>query len=269
MQRLRVGRRRGERDVGRVGRRAVALRGRPRRRRSRAQERACSFLPAATTNSTSTVAFPDPREHVVLVLAVGPRASSTSERASVNSSHGNTSRMTSSGSRIQKPFGSTCVRCASNASRRLYRKSPTSMSVVNSSVRLASKPRSNHDDVRALLAALLVRRVQRLHPCDRPRHEVELQRLPRLAGFGVRLGIAREIERGHRDLVHADVIGMRIEVAVVAVRDDHLRTLFADDLARAGRPLLRAARSRSCRDARSSRCRACRCRGSRGGAATS
>ena len=33
------------------------------------------------------------------------RAMSTSERASVNSSHGNTSRTTSSGSRIQKPFG--------------------------------------------------------------------------------------------------------------------------------------------------------------------
>ena len=34
---------------------------------------------------------------------------STSDRASVNSSHGNTSRMTSSGRRIQWPVGSTCV----------------------------------------------------------------------------------------------------------------------------------------------------------------
>ncbi len=46
------------------------------------------------------------------------------------------------GTRI--PSGSTCVRCASSASRRLCRKSPTSMRVVKSSVRSLSKPRSNH-----------------------------------------------------------------------------------------------------------------------------
>src|SRR5581483_6314172 len=69
---------------------------------------------------------------------------STSDRASAYSSQGKTSRTTSSGSRIQKPVGSTCVRCASNASRRLCRKSDTSTSVVNRSGR-SSKPRSNHD----------------------------------------------------------------------------------------------------------------------------
>ena len=79
--------------------------------------------------------------------------------------------------------------------------------------------------VRALLTPVEVRLVQRLHPRDRPRHVVQLERLPRLARVGIRLGITGEIERRNRDLVHTDVIGVRVEVAVVAVGDDHLRTL--------------------------------------------
>ena len=59
---------------------------------------------------------------------------------------------------------------------------------------------------------------------------VELRRLPRLAGVGKRVGIAGGVERRARDLVHADVVGVRVEVAVVAVGDDHLRPLGADDL---------------------------------------
>src|SRR6266550_3606889 len=38
---------------------------------TRAQDRPCSFLPAATTNSTSTVALTYSREEVVLELTVG------------------------------------------------------------------------------------------------------------------------------------------------------------------------------------------------------
>ncbi len=68
--------------------------------------------------------------------------------------------------------------------------------------------------------------------------------------------------------MHPDVVGVRVELAVVGVGDDDLRPLVPDDRARVVRPPRRAARWRSCRAGRWSRCRACRSRGSRGGAAT-
>ena len=71
--------------------------------------------------------------------------------------------------------------------------------------------------------------MQRLHPRDRPRHVVELRRLPRLAGVGIGLGITGQRRTPARDLVHADVVGVRVEVLLVAVGDDHLRPLGADD----------------------------------------
>ena len=115
-----------------------------------------------------------------------------------------------------------------------------------------------------------VRLVQRLHArrstSRRSRASTAATARP---GVRVRLGITRRVERGTRDLVHADVVGMRVEVAIVAVRDDDLRALGADDAHEPLRPLRRAARWRSCRAARWSRCRASRCRGSRAGAATS
>src|SRR5262245_10679789 len=41
---------------------------------TRAHDRACCFLPCATTNSTSTVALSDSREQVVFELTVARRA---------------------------------------------------------------------------------------------------------------------------------------------------------------------------------------------------
>ena len=51
----------------------------------------------------------------------------------------------------------------------------------------------------------------------------------RLAGLGVRLGIARGVEGGDRDLVHAQVVGVAVAALVLGVADDHLRADPADD----------------------------------------
>ena len=93
-------------------------------------------------------------------------------------------------------------------------------------VESAFEPRGVH----ALLTPAEVRLVQGLDPCDRPRHVVQLERLPRCTRVGIGLRIAREVERRQADLVHANVVGVRIERAILAVRDDHLRAFGADDL---------------------------------------
>jgi hypothetical protein len=57
---------------------------------------------------------------------------------------------------------------------------------------------------------------------------VELERLVGRAGLRVALGVAGGLEGGHRDLVGADVVGVRVAAALV-VGQHHLGPLGPDD----------------------------------------
>ena len=63
----------------------------------------------------------------------------------------------------------------------------------------------------------------------RPDRVVQLRRLARLAELGVPRRVAGALERQHRDVVHLEVVGVRVAALVVAVGDDHLRPRAADD----------------------------------------
>ena len=67
------------------------------------------------------------------------------------------------------------------------------------------------------------------HAGPRPARVVHLRRLERLAQLGVPVGIAGPVERQHRDVVHPQVIGVRVAPLVVAVGEDDLRLRAPDD----------------------------------------
>ncbi len=71
--------------------------------------------------------------------------------------------------------------------------------------------------------------MDRHHPGLRPHRVVELRRGERLTEVGIPVRIAGTFECQHRDVVHPEVIGVRVAGLVVAVGDDHLRPLTADD----------------------------------------
>src|SRR5437016_4653835 len=154
--------------------------------RTRAHPRACSFFPAATTNSTTTSplrsgtvdgAGAEPGEEIVFVFAFGHAV--VDQRAHeceflprehladdvVGKAH-------------PVPFGvdlravrqercPTRVQVVADVDERRELVGPVR-------IETALEPRR----VRALLAAVEIRLVQRLHPRDGPRHVVELRRLP-------------------------------------------------------------------------------------------
>ena len=98
---------------------------------------------------------------------------------------------------------------------------------------------------RRLDAALEHRLVQRLGALGREADVVvELERLPRLAGVGELVGIGGGVEGGDRDLVGADVVGVRVAAELVVGRHD-VRAEAADLLRPAARRPRRAARGRS------------------------
>ena len=66
-------------------------------------------------------------------------------------------------------------------------------------------------------------------PPAAPHRVVELERLPRLARLGVPRRIAGPLEGRHRDVVHLQVVRVRVALLVVVVGDDHLRPGPADD----------------------------------------
>ena len=54
--------------------------------------------------------------------------------------------------------------------------------------------------------------------------------MERLTRVGVPVGVAGAVEGQHADVVHADVVGVRVAAAPrVGIADDHLRVLVADD----------------------------------------
>ncbi len=83
--------------------------------------------------------------------------------------------------------------------------------------------------VGALLAAGEMRGVQRFDPSAREARVVQLRRLPRRAGVRVPIGVTGGVERREGDLVDPDVVGMRVELPIVGVGHDHLRTHGPDD----------------------------------------
>ena len=71
-----------------------------------------------------------------------------------------------------------------------------------------------------------------MHELDalpRPHRVVGLRHLPGLARFGVPVGIGGPIDGGLRDVVHLDVVGVRVAALLVAVGEDHLRPRPPDD----------------------------------------
>ena len=62
-----------------------------------------------------------------------------------------------------------------------------------------------------------------------PHRVVELRRLEGLAKLGIPVRIAGTIERQHRNVVHAQMVGMRVTGLVIAIGDHHLRLRPADD----------------------------------------
>ena len=63
----------------------------------------------------------------------------------------------------------------------------------------------------------------------RPHGVVQLGRLERVTQLGVPVGVACTIEGQDRNVVHSEVIGVRVSRLVIAVGDDHLGTGPADD----------------------------------------
>ncbi len=123
-----------------------------------------------------------------------------------------------------RPSGSIWVACALSASSRASNQSAHSTRVVSraASSGLSSQVASQSAE-RRLDALGQARLVQRLEPgLVEGQVVVELGRLPRLARAGELLGVARRLERAHRDLVRLDVVGVRV-AAVLVVRRDHVR----------------------------------------------
>src|SRR3954470_24966861 len=155
---------------------------------TRAHDRACSFLPAATTNSTSTITLTNAGEQVVLELAVGLAVvdERTGERVLlpwehfadhvVGQPHPKPRRVDLRAVREQ------CLAPLVQVIADVDQRRELVLAVL---VEAPLEPRH----VRALLAALQVCLVQRLPSRDRPGHVVELQRLPRLTGVGIGLGV--------------------------------------------------------------------------------
>ena len=57
-----------------------------------------------------------------------------------------------------------------------------------------------------------------------------LEWLPRFAELGIPLVVGGAIEGAHADLVHLDVVGVRIAGVVVVVGDEHVRAFLANHL---------------------------------------
>ena len=70
--------------------------------------------------------------------------------------------------------------------------------------------------------------VHRHDPGPREARVVELLRLPRLTRLGVLRGVTR-LERGDRDGVHLEVVGVRVALLIVAVGEDHVGAFGPDD----------------------------------------
>ena len=64
---------------------------------------------------------------------------------------------------------------------------------------------------------------------SRPCRVIHLDRLPRLTMFWIPLIVTRTIKRQHTDLVHFDVIGVRITALIVAIRHEHLWLLATNN----------------------------------------
>ncbi len=62
-----------------------------------------------------------------------------------------------------------------------------------------------------------------------PHRVVELRGLERLTELGIPVRVTGTIERQHRDVVHAQVVGMWVTGLIVAIGDDDLRLRPADD----------------------------------------
>ena len=192
---------RAGRPPARGSRRAIPARGTSRPR--------CTILTRALRSGARA---PRPARPANRSSSVSPSATPLSTRDSARAGTpptGRSRRSTESGSRIQCPSGSTWVRCASNAARRRVQPVPDvderRVLARRSSGRLALEP----PGVRALLAAPQELLVHRLDPPPREARVIELARRPRRPGIGELVGIARRVERGQRDLVHADVVGVR------------------------------------------------------------
>ena len=71
--------------------------------------------------------------------------------------------------------------------------------------------------------------MQRLDAPQREARVVHLRRLPRRPRLGVLGRVAGRLERRDRDLVDPDVIGVRVELPVISVGDDHLWPCGTDD----------------------------------------
>ena len=67
------------------------------------------------------------------------------------------------------------------------------------------------------------------HAGPRPGRVVQLRRLVRLTGIRIPAGVTGALECQHRDVVDAEVVGVRVPALVVAVGDDDLGLGAADD----------------------------------------
>jgi hypothetical protein len=70
--------------------------------------------------------------------------------------------------------------------------------------------------------------LQQLHALpQKPVVVIQLQHIPRLTGVGIEPEVARGLVRGHRNLMGADVVRMRV-AAILVVGGHHVRLEFAD-----------------------------------------
>ena len=132
---------------------------------------------------------------------------------------GNVSRSSSSGRRIQMARRDRSACGARSAPRR--RASRKSLHVDQGGRRRdRAVGRTRTASICAMRSAYglssPIRSYASCSAADAPEREarvVELRRLPRRAGVGEPVGIAGGVERHHRDLVHPDVVGVRVERA--------------------------------------------------------
>ena len=218
------------------------------RRRLRAAAR-----PAATCTVGSQISHDATRSRTPANRSSSGSGESTMERARSKSSVGHASRWISSGTWKNQPLGSTWVACASRAASRRGNQSATWTFVVSDGL-----PDVGVGAVLPALAHLLERRLEPVrdhrlvHGLEPGPAEtdvvVELQRLPRLPGPGVAIGIRRGLERLDRHLVAHDVVGVRV-AAVLVVGGHHVGAEPAHDLHQRGRAPARAVPGRNSRRA--------------------
>ena len=148
--------------------------------------------------------------------------------ASRNSSTGWMSRSTSGGRPNQNgEVGSTWVACAFSASPRTWVNPVTSIVVVNGSVvRHARQPLVVEGRLEAELDRTSRGSGGSAPPTTPSSRACRGERRP---GLREPVRITGGVERQHGDLVHPQVVRMRVLRLVVAVGDDDLRALAADD----------------------------------------